>query len=103
MKIPETIRLSRFTVKTIHQNLFWAFIYNLISVPIAAGILYPICGFLLNPMIGGAAMAFSSVSVISNSLSLKRKKIDTDLNHSLPVKKNIQKTAIQHLKKLNNK
>lgn len=93
MKIPETIRLSRFTVKTIHQNLFWAFIYNLISVPIAAGILYPICGFLLNPMIGGAAMAFSSVSVISNSLSLKRKKIDTDPNHSLPVKKNHPETA----------
>lgn len=76
MKIPETIRLSQLTVKTIHQNLFWAFIYNLIGIPIAAGVLYPINGFLLNPMIGGAAMAFSSVSVVSNSLRLKRKKIN---------------------------
>ena len=75
MKIPETIRLSQLTVRTIHQNLFWAFIYNLIGVPIAAGILYPLNGFLLNPMIGGAAMAFSSVSVVANSLRLKGKKI----------------------------
>lgn len=75
VKIPETIRLSQLTVKTIRQNLFWAFIYNLIGVPIAAGVLFPVCGFLLNPMIAGAAMAFSSVSVVSNSLRLKRKKI----------------------------
>ena len=74
-KIPEALRLSRLTVRTIRQNLFWAFIYNIIGVPIAAGILYPINGFLLNPMIAGAAMAFSSVSVVSNSLLLKRKKI----------------------------
>ena len=82
MKIPETIRLSRLTVKTIRENLFWAFIYNLIGVPIAAGILYPINGFLLNPMIGGAAMAFSSVSVVSNSLRLKRKKISITANRN---------------------
>ena len=74
-KIPEVLRLSRLTVRTIRQNLFWAFIYNIVGVPIAAGILYPINGFLLNPMIAGAAMAFSSVSVVSNSLLLKRKKI----------------------------
>ena len=74
-KIPEALRLSRLTVRTIRQNLFWAFIYNIVGVPIAAGILYPINGFLLNPMIAGAAMAFSSVSVVSNSLLLKRKKI----------------------------
>lgn len=74
-KIPEALRLSKLTVQTIHQNLFWAFIYNIIGVPIAAGVLYPISGFLLNPMIAGAAMAFSSVSVVSNSLRLKRKKI----------------------------
>ena len=74
-KIPEALQLSRLTVRTIRQNLFWAFIYNIIGVPIAAGILYPINGFLLNPMIAGAAMAFSSVSVVSNSLLLKRKKI----------------------------
>ena len=74
-KIPEALRLSRLTVRTIRQNLFWAFIYNIVGVPIAAGILYPINGFLLNPMIAGAAMAFSSVSVVSNSLLLKRKMI----------------------------
>jgi len=72
-KIPEAIHLSKSTVRTIKQNLFWAFIYNLIGIPIAAGILYPINGFLLNPMIAGAAMALSSVSVVSNSLWLKYK------------------------------
>lgn len=70
-KIPIAIKLSKQTVKTIRQNLFWAFIYNLIGIPLAAGILYPINGFLLNPMIAGAAMALSSVSVVSNSLRLK--------------------------------
>lgn len=70
-KIPMAMRLSKQTVATIKQNLFWAFIYNLIGIPIAAGILYPINGFLLNPMIAGAAMALSSVSVVSNSLLLK--------------------------------
>ena len=74
-KIPEALELSRQTVRTIRQNLFWAFIYNLLGVPVAAGILYPVNGFLLNPMIAGAAMAFSSVSVVSNSLRLRRKKI----------------------------
>ncbi len=74
-KIPEALKLSQLTTKTIRQNLFWAFFYNVIAVPIAAGILYPINGFLLNPMIGGMAMAFSSVSVVGNSLLLKRKKI----------------------------
>ncbi len=73
-KIPEAIRLSQLTVKTIRQNLFWAFIYNLIGIPIAAGILFPFNGFQLNPMIAGAAMALSSVSVVSNSLRLKWKK-----------------------------
>ncbi|MBX2910268.1 MAG: copper-translocating P-type ATPase [Chitinophagales bacterium] len=73
-KIPQAIKLSKDTVATIKQNLFWAFIYNVIGLPIAAGILYPINGFLLNPMIAGAAMALSSVSVVSNSLRLKWKK-----------------------------
>ncbi|MCG7502762.1 heavy metal translocating P-type ATPase [Tenacibaculum sp. Mcav3-52] len=73
-KIPQAIKLSKQTVATIKQNLFWAFIYNLIGIPIAAGILYPFNGFLLNPMIAGAAMAMSSVSVVSNSLRLKWKK-----------------------------
>lgn len=73
-KITDAIHLSQATVRTIRENLFWAFIYNLIGIPVAAGILYPINGFLLNPMIAGAAMAMSSVSVVSNSLRLKRKK-----------------------------
>ncbi len=77
-KIPEALHLSRLTVRTIRQNLFWAFIYNTIGVPIAAGVLYPVCGFLLNPMIGGAAMAFSSVSVVTNSLRLRRKKLSAN-------------------------
>ncbi len=75
LKINQAIQLSKLTVSTIKQNLFWAFIYNIIGIPIAAGILYPINGFLLNPMIAGASMALSSVSVISNSILLKFKKI----------------------------
>ena len=73
-KIPQAIRLSKQTVATIKQNLFWAFVYNLVGIPLAAGILYPVNGFLLNPMIAGAAMALSSVSVVSNSLRLRWKK-----------------------------
>lgn len=73
--IPKAVRLSTLTVNTIRQNLFWAFIYNLIGIPIAAGVLYPLNGFLLNPMIAGAAMALSSVSVVGNSLRLKAKKL----------------------------
>ncbi len=73
-KIPLAIKLSKQTVVTIKQNLFWAFIYNIIGIPIAAGLLYPINGFLLNPMLAGAAMALSSISVVSNSLRLKWKK-----------------------------
>lgn len=90
MKIPEAIRLSQLTVRTIHQNLFWAFIYNLIGVPIAAGILYPLNGFFLSPMIGGIAMAFSSVSVVGNSLRLKRKKIDHVFKDNNPGATDIQ-------------
>jgi Cu2+-exporting ATPase len=71
LQVPKALKLSKMTVQTIRQNLFWAFIYNLIGIPLAAGILYPINGFLLNPMIAGAAMALSSVSVVTNSLRLK--------------------------------
>jgi Cu2+-exporting ATPase len=70
-QVPKALKLSHATVRIIRQNLFWAFIYNLIGIPLAAGILYPVNGFLLNPMIAGAAMALSSVSVVSNSLRLK--------------------------------
>jgi Cu2+-exporting ATPase len=74
-RVPAAIRLSRATVRAIRQNLFWASIYNLVGIPLAAGVLYPVNGFLLNPMIAGAAMALSSVSVVSNSLRLKLKRI----------------------------
>jgi Cu2+-exporting ATPase len=72
LAIPEIIRISRRTVSVIRQNLFWAFIYNVVAIPVAAGILYPKFGFLLNPMLAGAAMAASSVSVVLNSLRLGR-------------------------------
>jgi len=73
--LPKALTLSSKTVKTIRQNLFWAFFYNLIGIPIAAGVLYPVNGFLLHPMIAGAAMALSSVSVVSNSLRLRNLKL----------------------------
>jgi len=74
--ISSAIKLSKQTIRTIRQNLFWAFIYNIIGIPIAAGLLYPFTGFMLSPMIAGAAMAMSSVSVVSNSLRLKFLKFD---------------------------
>ncbi|PKG42892.1 heavy metal translocating P-type ATPase [Psychroflexus sp. MES1-P1E] len=73
--IPKALQLSTNTIRGIRQNLFWAFIYNVVGIPIAAGILYPINGFLLDPMIAGATMAFSSVSVVANSLRLKSSKL----------------------------
>lgn len=73
--IPKALQLSKKTVNGVRQNLFWAFIYNIIGIPLAAGILFPFNGFLLDPMIAGAAMAFSSVSVVANSLRLKLAKI----------------------------
>jgi len=74
--IPRAIVLSQKTVRLIRQNLFWAFIYNVIGIPLAAGALYPVNGFLLNPMIAGAAMALSSISVVSNSLRLKWSRLE---------------------------
>ena len=74
-KIAAAVRLSAATVRTVRQNLFWAFIYNLIGIPIAAGVLFPLNGLLLNPMLASAAMAFSSVSVVLNSLSLGRRSL----------------------------
>ena len=72
-QIANAILLSKATMKTIKQNLFWAFVYNVIAIPIAAGVLYPKFGFLLSPMIAGAAMSMSSVSVLANSLRLRNK------------------------------
>lgn len=74
-KVAKAIKLSQATMRTIRQNLFWAFFYNIISIPVAAGLLYPLFGIILNPAIAGAAMAFSSVSVVTNSLRLKTLKL----------------------------
>jgi Cu2+-exporting ATPase/Cu+-exporting ATPase len=74
-KVVQAIKLSKATMRTIKQNLFWAFIYNLIGIPIAAGILYPLFGIMLSPVFAGTAMAFSSVSVVANSLRLKQIKL----------------------------
>jgi Cu+-exporting ATPase len=73
--IVKAIRLSRTTMRNIRQNLFFAFIYNVLGVPVAAGVLYPFIGVLLNPMIASAAMSLSSVSVVSNALRLRRVKL----------------------------
>jgi Cu+-exporting ATPase len=75
--VSRTINLSRLTIGNIKQNLFWAFFYNIISIPIAAGVLYPTFGILLSPMIAGFAMSLSSVSVVTNALRLRTKKLDT--------------------------
>lgn len=91
-RIPQTIFLSDMTSRTIRENLFWAFIYNLIAVPIAAGVLYPLNGFLLNPAIGAAAMALSSVSVVCNSLRLSRKRLPDSIEEvSTTNTKNMEK------------
>lgn len=74
-KLVKAIRLSKITMRGIKQNLFWAFIYNIVGIPLAAGVFYPIFGWVLNPIFAGFAMAMSSVSVVSNSLRIKAKKI----------------------------
>jgi Cu2+-exporting ATPase/Cu+-exporting ATPase len=74
-KTISTVTIARATIRTVKINLFWAFIYNIIGIPVAAGLLYPIWGIVLNPIFAGMAMAISSVSVVSNSLLLKRVKL----------------------------
>ena len=74
-KIAQAIKLSKMTMRGIKQNLFWAFIFNVVGIPLAAGLFYPVFGWLLNPAFAGLAMAFSSVSVVSNSLRIKAKKL----------------------------
>lgn len=75
LDVEKAIKLSRLTIRNIKQNLFWAFFYNCIGIPIAAGVLYPAFNILLSPMIGGLAMSFSSVFVVTNALRLKTKKL----------------------------
>jgi cation transport ATPase len=74
-KLVKAIKLSHMTMRGIKQNLFFAFFYNIVGIPLAAGVFYPIFGWLLNPVFAGLAMAFSSVSVVSNSLRIKAKKL----------------------------
>ncbi len=76
MDVYKAIKLSKATIRNIKQNLFWAFFYNACGLPLAAGILYPINGMLLSPIIGGLAMSFSSVCVVSNALRLRKTKLD---------------------------
>ena len=71
----KAVTISKLTYTTIKQNLFWAFIYNIVGIPLAAGLFYPIFGWVLNPVFAGFAMAMSSVSVVSNSLRIKAKKL----------------------------
>jgi Cu+-exporting ATPase len=74
--LPAALSLARQTMRTMKQNLFWAFVYNVVGIPIAAGVLYPAFGLLLNPVLASAAMAFSSVSVVVNSLRLRQARIN---------------------------
>jgi P-type Cu+ transporter len=75
-KLPQAVTMARATMNTVKQNLFWAFFYNIVGIPVAAGVLYPLFGILLNPAIAGAAMAFSSVSVVLNALRLKTVRLE---------------------------
>jgi cation transport ATPase len=78
-RVVQVIELARATIQTVKQNLFWAFIYNVIGIPVAAGLLYPLWGIILNPVFAGLAMALSSLSVVANSLRLKTIKLESKL------------------------
>ncbi|MDP3639683.1 MAG: heavy metal translocating P-type ATPase [Nanoarchaeota archaeon] len=88
LDVPRAIKLSRLTMSKVKQNMFWALIYNVLGIPIAAGVLYPFTGWLLSPMLAGAAMALSSVSVVTNALLLRRKSLQLKkakrFNHEQP-------------------
>ena len=83
--VPAAIRLSRATLRNIHENLFWAFFYNVIGIPLAAGVWYPLFGLTLNPMFGAAAMSLSSFCVVTNALRLNLFKLN-DASHDRPIK-----------------
>jgi len=83
LKLVKAITLSKITMWGIKQNLFWAFIYNIVGIPLGGGLFYPVFGWLLNPVFAGLAMAFSSVSVVINSLRIKAKKLQLAREHEL--------------------
>ena len=90
--VPAAIRLGKATLRNIRQNLFWAFIYNIIGIPLAAGVLIPLFGWQLNPMFGAAAMSLSSFCVVTNALRLNFVKLrPKDSEIMIPIEKNKQK------------
>ena len=98
MDVAAAVRLSRQTLKNIHENLFWAFIYNIIGIPLAAGVWYPIFGWKLNPMFGAAAMSLSSFCVVMNALRLNLFDVhSTNRDHRIKKKENKTMTKTMHI------
>ena len=99
--VPAAIRLSRATLRNIHENLFWAFIYNIIGIPLAAGIWYPLFGWKLNPMFGAAAMSLSSVCVVTNALRLNWFRMkDTARDRKIKTKKKQEEMTMEKTMKI---